>query len=101
VVDLETQGRIAGSAGVERPFAPGFVAGPDRPAHLGGDVIGLGGTGDLTRPLRGAAPLGLVGEEQVEGGLDDLLGGRAGLRVGLAGAGGLELVEELLRDRHV
>ena len=101
VVDLEAQGGAADAAAVESPLAPALVARPDFPLQRGGNAVGVRRPGVLLGLRRGTATLGPLREEQVERGFEDLLGGGARLRMGLAGAGGLELVEELLRDGHV
>jgi hypothetical protein len=64
-------------------------------------VIGPGGAEVLLGLLHLASPLGLLREQEVEGGLEDLLGRGARLRVSLSRSRGLELLEELLRHGHV
>ena len=85
-------------------MAPGWrlVARPDSALHRGGDVAGvLRGAWVLLRLLDFAPPLGLLRQQEVERRLDDLLCRGAGLGVPLTLPRGLELVEELLRHRHV
>jgi hypothetical protein len=65
------------------------------------DAVALGHGGDLPRPVGEALPLRCPREEGVEGRLDDLGVGRAGLRVGEGVAGGRELLEEARRDGEV
>jgi hypothetical protein len=102
VVDLEAQRRAADASGIEQPRALSFVAGPHLPPHRGGDVAGvLRGAGVLLRLLHFRPALGLLGEQEVERGLDDLLGRGARLGVPLTPSRGVELVEELLRHGHM
>jgi hypothetical protein len=61
----------------------------------------LRGAGLLLRLLHFSTPHCLLGQQEVERGLDDLLSGSARLSVTLPLSSGLQLVEELLRDRHV
>jgi len=53
------------------------------------------------RLLHFGTPLGLLRQQEIERGLDDLLRRGAGLGVSLTLPRGLELVDELLRHRHV
>jgi len=64
-------------------------------------VIGFRGAGDLPWRLDGALALCLLSQQEVERGLDDLLGRRARLRVPLTLSSCLELLDELLRNGHV
>jgi hypothetical protein len=59
----------------------------------------LRGTGALLRLLDLGAALCLLRQQEVERGLEDLLGRGAGLRVALTLPRGVELLDELLRDR--
>jgi len=102
VVDLEAQGRAADASGIERPGALSLVARPHLPPHRSGDVVGVPrGAGVLLRPLDHSTALGLLGKQEIERRLDDLLGRGARLSVPLTLSRGVELVEELLRDRHM
>jgi hypothetical protein len=102
VVDLEAEGGAADASGIERKLALPLVPSPDGPLHGGGDVAGLpGGARVLLRPLHLGTALGLGRQQQVKRGLQHLLCRGTGLGVPLPPPRGRELVEELLRDRHV
>jgi len=115
VVDLDPAGGPADATIVSRPSAHPLVPLPDLAADGGGDVAGagLGGRGCrrrrrgpltrslLPRVLHEPAALGGTFEEEIEPGLDDLVAAGAGVRVGEGVAGGVELLEEALRDRDV
>jgi hypothetical protein len=110
VVDLHLVGRAADSAAVDGPLALALVPLPDGAADVGGDVAGarlvsgrgrvLGGgllRGGRLRSsvLHEPAPLRRAVEEEVEAGLEDLLLGRPGMRVGERVAGRVELAQEV------
>jgi hypothetical protein len=102
VVDLEAQGGAADTSGIDRPLALSFIPRPDGALHHGGNVAGvLGGPGVLLRLLHFSTALGLLGQQEVERRLDDLLGRGARLRMALAFSSGVELVDELLRHGHM
>jgi hypothetical protein len=102
VIDLEAQGRTADASRIERPRALAVVARPHGPLHRGGDVARfLRRARVLLRPLDLGSALGLLCQQEVERCLDDLLGRGAGLGVSLTLSRGVELVDELLRHRHM
>jgi hypothetical protein len=102
VVDLEAERGTADAAGIERELALAPVPRPDGPLHRGGDVAGVRrGTRVLLGHFHFRPALGLRCEHQVERGFQHLLRGGTGLGVPLSLPRGLELLEELLRHRHV
>jgi hypothetical protein len=96
VVEFDLEGRAADAAVLHLPLAAASVADPDRPPHVRGDVIGVRARRGRRLPRLRHDPLPLRGavEEEVEAGLEDLLGGRAGIRVREGVPGGVELGEE-------
>jgi hypothetical protein len=115
VVDLHLVRGRADPPAVHRPLALAAIALPHRATDGRGDVAAAGLRGGirrgrrwllgrgrlLSRVLHEPTPLCGALEKEIQAGLDDLVAGRAGVRVREGVACGFELLEEPARNRHV
>ena len=101
VVELDAAPRPADAAGMEFPLAAAAVAEPDGALHLGREGGRLRGPALLARLLDEPLPLRVLAEEEVETGLEELLGAGGRVRVGECVPRRVELVEEASGDVEV
>jgi hypothetical protein len=85
----------------EPVLAPGAIPLPDLALHVRRDEVGRGRRRLLARRLHEPLPLSALREEEVEGGLEDLLGGCTRVGMGKSVARTIDLCEELAGDRQV
>jgi hypothetical protein len=94
VVELDSQRRAADPAPFDRPLAAAAVADPDGAPHVGGNVVALRRRRLLPRLRDEALALGVLGEDEVEAGLEDRLVPGAGMGLRERGPRRLELLHE-------